>query len=73
VETLAMKVRYANERCLGGVMAWAIDLDDGTLIKSLAGTGRTTYNYVDRFPWMTGCFGSSLPDWAYLNHSEVDG
>ncbi|AEO68677.1 glycoside hydrolase family 18 protein [Thermothielavioides terrestris NRRL 8126] len=71
-ETLAMKVKYANERCLGGVMVWAIDLDDGTLINSLADTGRPTYDYISNLPWMTGCFGSELPDWAFLNDTDTD-
>jgi len=70
-ETLAMKVRYANERCLGGIMVWAIDLDDGTLIQSLADTGRTTYGYVTQRSWMTTCFGSEVPDWTYYNATEV--
>ncbi|KAE8396531.1 glycoside hydrolase [Aspergillus alliaceus] len=35
VETLRVKIDYANKRCLGGTMVWAIDLDDGTLIKAL--------------------------------------
>ncbi|KAK2760017.1 hypothetical protein FQN54_002753 [Arachnomyces sp. PD_36] len=34
-ETLKIKLEYANRRCLGGTMVWAIDLDDGTLIKAL--------------------------------------
>ncbi|KAM7185747.1 chitinase [Naviculisporaceae sp. PSN 640] len=34
-ETLALKLQYANRRCLGGTMVWAIDLDDGTLINAL--------------------------------------
>ncbi|KAF5635714.1 glycoside hydrolase family 18 [Fusarium sp. NRRL 25303] len=34
-KTLKMKLDYANERCLGGTMVWAIDLDDGTLIEAL--------------------------------------
>lgn len=72
VETLAMKVEYANKRCLGGVMVWAIDLDDGTLINSLANTGRTTYNYMDSMPWMTGCFGTQLEEWSMLNLTEHD-
>ena len=29
VETLKIKQDYANRRCLGGTMVWAIDLDDG--------------------------------------------
>ncbi|KAM7213471.1 Glycoside hydrolase superfamily [Rhypophila decipiens] len=35
VETLKTKMDYANRRCLGGTMVWAIDLDDGTLIEAL--------------------------------------
>ncbi|ELR02726.1 hypothetical protein VC83_00837 [Pseudogymnoascus destructans] len=34
-ETMKMKIKYANSRCLGGTMAWAIDLDDGTTIEEL--------------------------------------
>ncbi|KAK5658632.1 hypothetical protein OQA88_2025 [Cercophora sp. LCS_1] len=34
--TLKMKMDFANRRCLGGTMVWAIDLDDGTLIEALA-------------------------------------
>lgn len=34
-ETLKMKLEYANRRCLGGTMVWAVDLDDGTLINAL--------------------------------------
>ncbi|OJJ69171.1 hypothetical protein ASPBRDRAFT_57699 [Aspergillus brasiliensis CBS 101740] len=34
-ETLRMKMDYANKRCLGGTMVWAIDLDDGTMIDAL--------------------------------------
>ncbi|KAK4154117.1 glycoside hydrolase superfamily [Chaetomidium leptoderma] len=33
--TLKKKLDYANLRCLGGTMIWAIDLDDGTLIDAL--------------------------------------
>ena len=36
-ETLKIKVDYANQRCLGGTMVWAIDLDDGTLLDALGG------------------------------------
>ncbi|KAK4096330.1 glycoside hydrolase family 18 protein [Parathielavia hyrcaniae] len=34
-ETLKVKQDFANQRCLGGTMVWAIDLDDGTLINAL--------------------------------------
>jgi hypothetical protein len=23
-------------------------------------------------PWVTGCFGSELPEWSFLNNTEVD-
>lgn len=69
-KTLGMKVDYANQRCLGGVMVWAIDLDDGTLIRSLADTGRPRYDYADDVPWMSGCFGSKLPGWSFHNGTE---
>ncbi|GLB10067.1 hypothetical protein AtubIFM57258_006006 [Aspergillus tubingensis] len=36
-ETLRIKMDYANKRCLGGTMVWAIDLDDGTMIDALGG------------------------------------
>lgn len=35
VETLKIKQDYANRRCLGGTMVWAIDLDDGSMINAL--------------------------------------
>lgn len=59
-ETLQMKVDFANQRCLGGVMVWAVDLDDGTLIKSLAATGRNTTITTDSVADVTGCFGTSF-------------
>lgn len=58
-KTLKMKVDYANERCLGGVMVWAIDLDDGTLISSLARAGRSVQPFIDpsQLPDAIPCFG----------------
>lgn len=35
-ETLKLKLDFANKRCLGGTMVWAVDLDDGSLIEALA-------------------------------------
>ncbi|BCS22963.1 uncharacterized protein APUU_31188A [Aspergillus puulaauensis] len=35
VETLKMKLKFANKRFLGGTVVWAVDLDDGGLIGSL--------------------------------------
>ncbi|KAH8423010.1 glycoside hydrolase family 18 protein [Aspergillus melleus] len=37
-ETLKLKYDFANKRCLGGTMVWAVDLDDGTLIEALGET-----------------------------------
>ncbi|KAJ5124284.1 uncharacterized protein N7515_008109 [Penicillium bovifimosum] len=57
-ETLAMKLNYANERCLGGVMVWAIDLDDGTLIESLVGAGQKRREVLPEPPLVIPCYGS---------------
>ncbi|EMD70067.1 glycoside hydrolase family 18 protein, partial [Bipolaris sorokiniana ND90Pr] len=35
VKTLKIKLDYANQRCLGGTMVWAIDLDDGSFLEAL--------------------------------------
>ncbi len=64
-KTLKMKVDYANNRCLGGLMVWAIDLDDGTLIQSLSTTGRPVHGFVNKssIPYQRPCFGANLwPD-----------
>lgn len=34
-KTLKTKLEFANKRCLGGTMVWAVDLDDGGLIGAL--------------------------------------
>lgn len=70
--TLGLKIEYANSRCLGGVMIWAIDLDDGTLIKSLAETGRGTTEVIEDLPVVVACYGSGdgIPDWAYWNDTS---
>jgi len=36
-KTLKLKQQYANQRCLGGILIWAIDLDDGGSIDALGG------------------------------------
>ncbi|OJJ42539.1 hypothetical protein ASPZODRAFT_147179 [Penicilliopsis zonata CBS 506.65] len=56
-KTLTMKLQYANKRCLGGLMVWAIDLDDGTLIKSLAEAGSSRHLAFDDLPDTFPCFG----------------
>ncbi|KAJ3156626.1 hypothetical protein HDU86_003850 [Geranomyces michiganensis] len=40
-DTLHMKIAAAREKCLGGVVVWAIDLDDnvGTLANAITGAG----------------------------------
>jgi chitinase len=49
-ETLKIKQDFANRRCLGGTMVWAVDLDDGTLINALGSNlGRpkaSVYNFT---------------------------
>ncbi|DAA74181.1 TPA_exp: putative Class V chitinase [Trichophyton benhamiae CBS 112371] len=49
-ETLKIKMDYANKRCLGGVMVWAIDLDDGTLIDALGAAMNKTKTEVSKGP-----------------------
>lgn len=54
-ETLKIKFDYANKRCLGGTMVWAVDLDDGTLIEALGqamGKNRTKFFEKDPHPWL---------------------
>lgn len=39
---------FANRRCLGGTLVWAIDLDDGTLINALgSGLSRSKSTMYD--------------------------
>lgn len=46
--TLQMKMDFANRRCLGGTLVWAIDLDDGTLISALgSGLSRSKSTVYD--------------------------
>lgn len=50
-ESLKLKLDFANKRCLGGTMVWAIDLDDGTLIGSLGeAMGKEKQDVPDEIP-----------------------
>ncbi|KAK3292952.1 glycoside hydrolase superfamily [Chaetomium fimeti] len=53
--TLKTKLDYANLRCLGGTMVWAIDLDDGTLINALGSDLSRPKNELTKRP-------PSIPD-----------
>ncbi|TPX09628.1 uncharacterized protein E0L32_009229 [Thyridium curvatum] len=59
-DTLKTKVDFANSRCLGGTMIWAIDLDDGTLINALGKSlGRPRRPELPDPPARSNCFGGS--------------
>ncbi|KAF4828354.1 Killer toxin subunits alpha/beta [Colletotrichum tropicale] len=61
-KTLGMKVDFANRRCLGGTMVWAIDLDDGTLIDALGeNIGRPKQDTIDEWPLVFPCLGTEQP------------
>ncbi|PKY00152.1 chitinase [Aspergillus campestris IBT 28561] len=50
-ESLKVKLDFANKRCLGGTMVWAVDLDDGTLIGSLGeAMGKKKQDVPDDLP-----------------------
>lgn len=56
-QTLGMKISYANGKCLGGTMVWAIDLDDGTLISTLGNSlGRAKLVEFDTLAANLTCF-----------------
>jgi len=56
--TLKMKADFANSHCMGGILIWAVDLDDGTLIRSLADAGRETTIILEEPPEIAPCFGT---------------
>ncbi|OHW98396.1 glycoside hydrolase family 18 protein, partial [Colletotrichum incanum] len=65
-ETLKLKIEYANKRCLGGTMVWAIDLDDGTLIEELGGNlNRTREMTFNLNP-------AAVPDWNWPEGLDKD-
>ncbi|KAH7117368.1 glycoside hydrolase superfamily, partial [Dactylonectria macrodidyma] len=61
-ETLKTKVEYANKRCLGGTMVWAIDLDDGTLIEALGESIARNKSEVFEVSNLVTCFGTGEID-----------
>ncbi|KAM5467394.1 putative chitinase [Microsporum audouinii] len=68
-ETLKLKLDYANRRCLGGTMVWAIDLDDGTLIDALGSNlGRKKNTVLKKLPYYTPDLGTS---WEKEGHDEL--
>ncbi|KAE8151870.1 glycoside hydrolase superfamily [Aspergillus avenaceus] len=65
VETLKLKIDYANKRCLGGTMVWAVDLDDGTLSDALGKAMNKTKIDPIKDPYaIAPCFGSPWPKWS---------
>ncbi|KXX73815.1 Killer toxin subunits alpha/beta [Madurella mycetomatis] len=71
-ETLKLKIDFANRRCLGGTMVWAIDLDDGTLIDALAeNLSRNKSIVLEDLPRLLPDLGTSFPsDWDDLRKRE---
>ncbi|KAE8352807.1 glycoside hydrolase superfamily [Aspergillus coremiiformis] len=62
VETLKLKIDYANKRCLGGTMVWAIDLDDGTLVEALGKVmDKEKEQLIRKPPNPIPCFGTPWP------------
>lgn len=62
VETLKLKIDFANKRCLGGTMVWAVDLDDGTLVEALGNASGKKKQWTSdgKFKPMP-CFGKNWP------------
>ncbi|KAK3317504.1 hypothetical protein B0T19DRAFT_469185 [Cercophora scortea] len=70
-ETLAVKLQYANNECLGGTMVWAVSLDmDGSAAAALTGTSSGGL-----FPGSDGSTGNSgdvfVPPSIWTNPSPV--
>ncbi|UDD56387.1 hypothetical protein AFCA_003934 [Aspergillus flavus] len=62
VETLKLKIDFANKRCLGGTMVWAVDLDDGTLVEALGNaSGKKKQWTSDGIFKPMPCFGKNWP------------
>ncbi|KAL4969965.1 glycoside hydrolase superfamily [Aspergillus stella-maris] len=63
---LKSKLDFANRRCLGGTMVWAVDLDDGALIASLGeAMGRKQEFVSDGFPGFIVDLGTSINETAF--------
>lgn len=65
-QTLKLKIDYANQRCLGGTMVWAIDLDDGTLLEALGANISRNKTQILPYP------RASVPDWWWPKVSKQE-
>ncbi|KAF1930150.1 glycoside hydrolase family 18 protein [Didymella exigua CBS 183.55] len=67
-ETLKIKLDYANQRCLGGTMVWAIDLDDGSLLAALSSVStKKEEEVLPSLNFDTPGFGTN---WDFIPESE---
>jgi GH18 family chitinase len=57
-DTLAVKKRFANNRCLGGTMIWAVDLDEpgSPTLRALAAADGNTPDWIRNLPAGAGVF-----------------
>ncbi|KAE8375114.1 glycoside hydrolase [Aspergillus bertholletiae] len=61
-DTLKLKIDFANRRCLGGTMIWAVDLDDGTLVEALGKAMDKKKGWIGDGKYKPmPCFGRSWP------------
>ncbi|KAL4799437.1 glycoside hydrolase superfamily [Aspergillus venezuelensis] len=64
--TLKSKLDFANRRCLGSTMVWAVNLDDGALIASLEEAMGKKQEFVsDGSPGLIGDLGTTINGSAF--------
>lgn len=78
-KSLAAEIKYANQHCLGGTMAWAVDLDKGgnaasalsssTGLEKRSATSPSLSDPVSQCQW-TSCIN---PDETCVGHGDKDG